>query len=77
MKHTHYPFRYHCPSVRTGIFKTVQRSGGTGVIVGVEEIKGKVPEQFALSQNYPESFQSDDLFPIPDSDLRMGLYQSV
>jgi len=49
--------------------KRYKESGGTGVIVGVEEVKGKVPEQFGLSQNYPNPFNpaTSFQFQIPIS----------
>lgn len=51
--------------------KRYKESGGTGVIVGVEETKGSLPVQFTLSQNYPNPFNPTTTFQfqIPFSGL--------
>jgi len=51
--------------------KRYKESGGTGIIVGVEKIKGSLPTQFTLSQNYPNPFNPTTTFQfqIPISGL--------
>ncbi len=49
--------------------KRYKESGGTGAILGVEEIKGAVPMHFALTQNYPNPFNptTNFQFQIPSA----------
>jgi phosphatidylserine/phosphatidylglycerophosphate/cardiolipin synthase-like enzyme len=51
--------------------KRYKESGGIGIIVGVEKIKGSLPTQFTLSQNYPNPFNPTTTFQfqIPISGL--------
>jgi phosphatidylserine/phosphatidylglycerophosphate/cardiolipin synthase-like enzyme len=51
--------------------KRYKESGGTGVIVGVEEIHTAVPTHFTLTQNFPNPFNptTNIQFQIPISEL--------